>query len=127
MADVVLRVARVVAARNRLLTFPKSEAPTRPSRRSFGASLGTIPDYSGDASKPGMLLAGVRPGGAAALAGIKGGDRILAIGDTELHSVKDLMYVLQSAKPGDEAIAKVERNGKTRMLRFKYQESTRKH
>ncbi len=126
VADLVLSIATAVGERSNALTFRKSEAPTRSSRRAFGASLGTIPDYSGDTSEPGMLLAGVRPGGAAALAGMKSGDRILAIGDTQLMSVKDLVYVLQAAKPGDSAIAKVERGGKVLMLKFTYQVSKRK-
>lgn len=126
VADLVLTIATSVATQGKALTFQKSKAPTPSSRRAFGASLGTIPDYSGDASKPGMLLAGVRPGGAADLAGMKSGDRILMIANTSLHSVKDLVYVLQSAKPGDEAVAKVERGGTVMMLKFKYQESKRK-
>lgn len=125
VADLVLSIARDVGARSEPLSFRKSAAPTR-TRRAFGASLGTIPDYSGDTSKPGMLLAGVRPGGAADLAGMKAGDRILAIGDTQLLSVKDLVYVLQGARPGLTAIAKVERGGNVLMLKLKYQDSKRK-
>jgi S1-C subfamily serine protease len=75
-----------------------------------------------------MLLSGVRPGGAADKAGLQAGDRILAIGDTQIQSVKDLMYVLQAAKPGQEAVAKVERSGKTLVLKLVFQESKpRKH
>lgn len=125
-------IGELALAAGNLATAPvhqKVEAPIRGGdRRAFGASLGTIPDYSGDTSAPGMLLSGVRPGGAADKAGIKGGDRILAIGDTEIHSVKDLMYVLQAAKPGQEAIARVERSGKTMMLKLVFQKSKpRKH
>ncbi len=122
VADIVQSIASTIP---RQLTFQKSEAPTATSRRAFSASLGTIPDYSGDTSKPGMLLSGVRPGGAAEKAGMKAGDRILAIDDTELHSVKDLVYVLQSAKPGQQAVAKIHRKGKTLMLKFTFGESKR--
>lgn len=72
-----------------------------------------------------MLLSGVRPGGAADIAGIRGGDRILAIGETALHGVKDLVYVLQAARPGETAIVKVERSGQILMLKVEYQKSTR--
>jgi Tol biopolymer transport system component len=125
-------IAELALAAGNLATAPvhqKVEAPIRGGdRRAFGASLGTIPDYSGDTSKPGLLLSGARPGGAADMAGMQSGDRILAIGDTEIRSVKDLMYVLQAARPGQEAVARVERAGKTLMLKLVFQKSrARKH
>ncbi len=120
IAELALAVGNLAAAP----VHQRTPAPLRGGdRRSFGASLGTIPDYSGDTSKPGLLLSGVRPGGAADMAGIKGGDRILEIGSTKIHSVKDLMYVLQAAKPGSETIARVERGGKTLMVKVVFQKS----
>lgn len=88
-----------------------------------GASLGTIPDKGGDRGMPGMLLAGVRPGGAADKAGMRAGDRILAIGDTSLRTAKDLAGVLHAAAPGDDAIAKVQRGDTILMLKFTFGES----
>ncbi len=46
--------------------------------RSYGASLGTVPDYAGD-GRPGVLLSGVRPGGAAEKAGIRRGDLLVEL------------------------------------------------
>ena len=49
--------------------------------RRVGASLGTVPSYSEDPNQPpGVLLSDVVPDGAAAKAGLKGGDRIVQIG-----------------------------------------------
>lgn len=80
--------------------------------RSFGASLGTIPDYAGTPDgRPGMLLAGVRPDGPADQAGLERGDLIVELAGREVRDVYDLMYVLREAKPGDEATVVVERDG----------------
>jgi len=79
-----------------------------------GASLGTVPSYSEDPNQPkGVLLSDVVPDGAAAKAGLKGGDLIIQIGTTEIGSVSDLMYVLTNAKPGQKTTITYVRGGKT--------------
>jgi S1-C subfamily serine protease len=71
--------------------------------RRVGASLGTVPSYSEDPNQPpGVILADVVPDGAAAKAGLKGGDRIVMIGTVEIRNINDLMFVLQTAKPGTD-------------------------
>ena len=93
------------------LTYVASEAPAPlGDARNFGASLGTIPDYSGSpAGRPGMLLSGVRSGGPAEQAGLRRGDRIVELAGREVRDIYDLMYVLQEAKPGDLTTVVVER------------------
>lgn len=93
------------------LTYKKSEAPAPIGDvRSYGASLGTIPDYTGAPDdKPGMLLAGVRAGGPAEAAGLERGDRIVELAGREIRDIYDLMYVLRESKPGDEATFTAER------------------
>ena len=82
--------------------------------RRKGASLGTVPSYDEDPSRPpGVLLSDVVPDGAAAKAGLKGGDRIIAIGATEIRNVEDLMFVLETSKPGTEVKITYVRSGKT--------------
>jgi membrane-associated protease RseP (regulator of RpoE activity) len=97
------------------LTYKKSEAPTPMGDvRSYGASLGTIPDYTGAPDdKPGMLLAGVREGGPAATAGLERGDRIVELAGREIRDIYDLMYVLRESKPGEEATFTAERGEAT--------------
>src|SRR5690606_29948554 len=97
-------IALAVSKREAPLTF-KADAvgpPPHGDMRSFGASLGTIPDYGGPGpGKKGVLLAGVRPGGAADKAGMRKGDILVRLGKSEIASVEDLMFVLNSSKPGE--------------------------
>jgi Tol biopolymer transport system component len=92
-------------------------------RRSFNASLGTIPSYTND--KPGVLLDGVRAGGAAAQAGLKKGDLIVKIGDTDIRSVQEMVYVLQDARPGEKTIITIEREGKKLRVEATFGKSSR--
>jgi len=90
----------------------RSVAPPLPrgDRRSFNASLGTIPSYT--ATGPGVVLDGVRPDGAAAKAGLTKGDRILKIGKIDVASVMELVYILDDARPGQKTTITFERGGK---------------
>ncbi len=124
-ADLLLRVANRADG----LTLRRVPMPPPPGGdlRSFGASLGTIPDYTGSgASESGMLLAGVRPGGPAEKAGLRRGDRIVAVGGREVRGVEDLMFVLRQAHPGDEATVVVLRDGERLELPVVFGESTRR-
>ena len=81
--------------------------------RRQGASLGTVPSYTEDPNAPpGVVLSDVVPDGAAQKAGLKAGDRIIAIGGVEVRSVNDLMFVLQAAKPGTDVKVVYVRDGK---------------
>jgi len=94
--------------------------------RSFGASLGTIPDYAGPpAGKPGVLLAGVRAGGAAEAGGLRRGDILIRLGRHEIRSVEDLMYALGASKPGETTTAVVTRAGQEMRLPVTFQSSPR--
>jgi S1-C subfamily serine protease len=58
-----------------------------------------------------VLLAGVRPGGAAEKAGLRRGDILVRLGLHEIKSVEDLMYALNASKPGETVTAVVKRDG----------------
>jgi serine protease Do len=58
-----------------------------------------------------MLLSDVVPEGPAATAGLRGGDRIVAVGATEVRNVHDFMFILQSATPGEQTTVTLLRNG----------------
>jgi len=89
--------------------------------RLSGASLGTIPVYAeSESDQSGMLVADVRPGGAADVAGIRRGDRITMIGNSKILSVRDLMYVLQFAIPGERALVAIERGGALQHVAVKF-------
>ncbi len=110
-SDVALATANA-----KTLTYVKAPPESMGSgdMRRRGASLGTIPSYSEDPSQPkGVLLTDVVPDGAAQKAGLKGGDLIIQIGTTEIANVNDLMYVLETAKPGQTTTITYVRGGKT--------------
>lgn len=112
VATIVAEVTRAVSAREQRISYQKVPAPAPAGdARSFGASLGTIPDYAGSEKQKGVLLAGVRPGGPADKGGLRRGDLLVKIGDTDILSVHDLMYVLRSAKPGMKRSVVVVRGG----------------
>jgi Tol biopolymer transport system component len=126
-AEVTARLALALSKRGNKLTY--KSVPTPPPRgdlRSYNASLGTVPDYAGPPNgQRGMLLAGVRPGGAADLGGLKRGDILVKIGAHDIGSVNDLMYVLNSSKPGETVTVAVMREGKRVEMPITFQESTR--
>jgi hypothetical protein len=103
--------------------------PTRPTytkakssdsmggRRSFNVSLGTIPSYS-DSANDGLVLDGVRDDSAADKAGIKGGDKIIKIGDKEVRNISDYMFMLGEMKAGEEYEIVVMRGTEKVMLKI---------
>ncbi len=85
--------------------------------RGFGAYLGTIPDYTAmESAEGGVLLADVRKGGPADLAGIRGRDRIVKMAGTRIENLYDMTYALQDSKPGQTIEVVVVRDDKD--LRF---------
>src|SRR5678815_2718441 len=107
--------ATVAAATIPALTYVK--APPEPMGGDLprrGASLGTVPSYDEDPSRPkGLVLSDVVPGGPAAAAGLKAGDRITEIDTHEIANAADLMFVLSMAKAGQPAKITYVRDGKT--------------
>lgn len=123
-SDVLLELSRRKAA----LTFQKV-TPVAPGGdlRSFNASLGSIPDYAGPKSGKGVLLAGVRSGGAAEQGGLQRGDILIALGPHTIDSVEALMYALNALEPGQRVTAVVLRDGKRLELPVTLQEARRSH
>ncbi len=121
-------IALAASQREQPLTFKSDAQGPAPhgDMRSFNASLGTIPDYGGPgAGKKGVLLSGVRPGGGAEKGGMRKGDILIRLGKSEIASVEDLMFVLNSSKPGETVPAVVIRDGKEVKLEVTFQESQR--
>ena len=108
-------LAKAVANRTGALSYVKAPPEhTFGDVRHIGASLGTIPSYSEDPNQlPGLVLSDVRPEGPAAKAGLKGGDRIIKVGEVEIRGIEDLMFVLQAAKPGTPTKITYVRGAKT--------------
>ncbi len=113
VARLVADIAATVASRDGALTYVAAAAPApRGDVRGAGASLGTVPDYAGPADgRPGVLLAGVRPGGPAEKGGLRRGDLLVELAGHPIRDIQDFMFALRAAKPGQEAVAAVEREG----------------
>ncbi len=114
VAALAAETALALAARPGALSYRAVAAPP-PSGdvRSFGASLGTIPDYAAaEAGRTGVPLAGVRAGSPAEAAGIRRGDVLVELAGRPLASIHDFVFVLRQAKPGQKATAVVEREGR---------------
>jgi hypothetical protein len=113
IAIAVASLASAVGERTAPLAFKKIPMPAPEGDvRSFNASLGTVPDYAGPpGGAPGVLLAGVRPGGAAEKGGLRRGDILLRLGLHQIGNVEDLMFALNASKPGETVTAIVKRDG----------------
>jgi Tol biopolymer transport system component len=113
VAALAADLAFAVAGRVEPLTYRAAPAPPPEGDvRSYGASLGTIPDYTGPGEgKKGVLLSGVRAGSPAEAAGIRRGDLLVALAGHPIGDIYDFVYVLRQAKPGQKATAVVERDG----------------
>ena len=125
-AQVVAQLAK--ASAQAPLVYKKVPTPAgKGDARSFGASLGTVPDYGGPPPGiKGVLLSDVRPGGGAELGGMRRGDVIVKLGKADVLSVEDLMYVLMSSKPGETVTAVVLRDGQKVELSVTFQEGRRR-
>ena len=81
------------------------------SRDAIRVYLGTIPDYASEDVK-GVLLTGVRGGGPADKAGLKGGDVIVHFAGKDITNIYDYTYALDAVKVGKPVGIEVLRKGK---------------
>ncbi|RMD58079.1 PDZ domain-containing protein, partial [Candidatus Parcubacteria bacterium] len=79
-------------------------------RETLRAYLGTIPDYVSEGS--GVKLSGVRAGGPADKAGLKGGDVIVKFAGQKITNIYDYTYALDAVKIGEPVEVVVLRDGK---------------
>ena len=80
------------------------------SRERLRVYLGTIPDYASEVA--GVKLSGVRAGGPAEKAGLRGGDVIVAFGGKKIENIYDYTYALDAVKIGEPVKMTVSRDGK---------------
>lgn len=79
------------------------------SRENLRAYLGTIPDYATEIA--GVKLSGVRGGGPAEKAGLKGGDIIVEFGGKKIANIYDYTYAMDAVKIGQPVQIVVQRDG----------------
>jgi Peptidase family M28/PDZ domain len=93
------------------MTFPKfTFTPTKSNQvksSGFKVTLGVMPDYVFDGK--GMRIDGVTDGKPAFKAGLKAGDIVIKIGDTEVLDVQTYMQGLSKFKKGDSTTVKIKR------------------
>ncbi len=93
--------------------FTRAKADASPGRIAggggYGAYLGTIPDYM--QTEGGVLLSGVRDGGPADQAGLKGGDVIVRFDGMRVDNIYDYTFALRTRKPGQDVKITVKRGG----------------
>jgi hypothetical protein len=116
------RIARL--ARGIMVELEKTERPAYAvvarrdsgagSRENLRAYIGSIPDYAAEVQ--GVKLSGVRAGGPADKAGLKGGDVIVEFAGTKITSIYDYTYAIDAVKIGQPVKIVVLRNGERVLL-----------
>ena len=128
IAQAAARLTTSLSAVESQLTYKRVEAPAPSSGdvRSFGASMGTIPDYVGlPEGEKGVLLAGARAGGPAEKAGIQRGDILIELAGKPIGDIYDFMFILRSAKPDQTVGVAVLRDGQRVDLEITFGRSQR--
>jgi Zn-dependent M28 family amino/carboxypeptidase len=82
-----------------------------PTLRTGGASLGVIPDYSGEEVK-GVKITGTTPNSAAAKAGLVANDVLIQFDNKKIETLYDLTDALNAATPGKTIKLQIIRDGK---------------
>lgn len=96
-------VVRVIGDRPSPLTFvdlpPPQSTVGAAVTPGYGAYFGSIPDMSENPG--GVRITGVRAGSPAEAGGLKGGDILVKMGDTDVPDLQAMTDVLRSHRPGD--------------------------
>lgn len=110
--DYVFDLAMAIEGMPTMLSFREAGAKTGTRySRNFKVTLGIIPDMA-SAINNGLGVDGVRKGGPADLAGIKKGDRIIAIDGQPVTNIYDYMTRLGKLKSGQTSSVEVIRDQK---------------
>jgi putative serine protease PepD len=89
------------------------EAGTTPAHAYLGIAAG---DATGANGNTGALVRTIQPGGPSARAGLRPGDRIVALGTAKVSSVSDLVAATATHQPGQTVTVTVIRAGKQMTL-----------
>ncbi|MFN0015347.1 MAG: M20/M25/M40 family metallo-hydrolase [Saprospiraceae bacterium] len=95
------------------LVFQETKSKPEDTPR-FKVTLGIMPDYTYDGD--GVHVDGVTDGRPAAKAGILRGDRIVRLGDTDVHDVRGYMQALSKFQKGETTKVKVLRGNEAKEL-----------
>jgi len=102
------------------LEFKESGSPrSMNSRPRFKVTLGIMPDVS-DSSDGGLIIDGVMNGKPAKAAGLKKGDKIIALDGEKIGNIYDYMNKLKKFKTGQKITVEVIRNGKNKIFEVQF-------
>jgi len=118
--NLVARIVKDIDTADKRLTYTTAKSAP-PRTGGFRVYLGTIPNYAD--TNDGLLLDGVRDDSPAAKGGLKAGDRIVKIGNTDVKNVYDYTQALGEMKAGQEYVFEVMRG--TERLTLKITPATR--
>ena len=104
--SLIARIVREIDSADKRLTYTTAKSAP-PRTGGFRVYLGTIPNYAD--TNDGLLLDGVRDDSPAAKGGLKAGDRIVKIGNTDVKNVYDYTQALGEMKAGQEYVFEVMR------------------
>ncbi|HET6422310.1 MAG TPA: M20/M25/M40 family metallo-hydrolase [Planctomycetaceae bacterium] len=118
-------IERVVTMLEKLIVMT-AENPERPNyievkqapnaqRGGNRPYFGTIPDFASEGE--GYGISGAAAGSPAEKGGLKGGDRIIALGENKVTGLDDFDLALRKFKPGEEISVTVTRDGKPVVLK----------
>ena len=113
------RVVRAQGHDTLTLTITRDNEPTAPITRDISLAAMTASDWENNplamlGLRPDLgppLVDHVMPGKAAARAGLRSGDRIVAVNGTKMSSPSDVAKIT-NARPGDTLVYRIERDGK---------------
>lgn len=97
------------------LTFKEAGVAKRSSMRGLKVTFGIMPDFTSTETK-GLGVSGVTPGGPAEKAGLKKGDRIMAIEGKPITDIYDYMNRLKKLEKGSRVSVDVLRAGNTQVF-----------
>ncbi|MFN3690949.1 MAG: M20/M25/M40 family metallo-hydrolase, partial [Fimbriimonadales bacterium] len=105
------RVVYEIARRPERLQFTRPRTPQaeQGARRGFRVRIGLIPSYS---EQEGVLLDGVAPGSPAEKAGLRAGDRIVAVMGQRVKNIEELTSLYDKMEAGKPVEFTVIREGK---------------
>jgi len=110
-------ITRGLAVDSNAPMYVKVDPPKNQGGRGFRVYLGTIPDYSQGDIK-GVKLSGVADKGPAGVAGVKGGDVIVGLGDRKILNIYDYTDAMADLKVGQETTITIRRGEEEMTLKL---------